>query len=466
MTQGSRIESDSMGNIEVPEDCYWGAQTQRSLHHFAIGAERIPLEVIIALAHIKKAAAHANVELGVLSEEIGHLIIEVADEICNGGHDGQFPLHVWQTGSGTQTNMNVNEVIANRANEMAGSPLGSKTPVHPNDHVNRSQSSNDIFPSAMNVAAAIAIEYYLTPAIEELMHTLGDKAEQWADVPKLGRTHRQDAVPMTVGQEFSAFAYQLESGLARLEQVLPQLQALPLGGTAVGTGLNAPKGFAKRAIGHLGEYLGIPFTPMENSFTGLSSSDDIVAASGAVRTLACSLLKIANDIAMLSSGPRAGIGEYILPANEPGSSIMPGKVNPTQCEALSMVCVQVMGLDSALAFAGSQGVMQLNVYRPLMIYNLLTSIRLITDSVRMFTRYAVEGLELNTGTIEGYLSSSLMLVTALTPVIGYDKAAEVAKMAYDEDKTLKEVVLREGLLDEQEFDDAMNYMRMAKPHAE
>ncbi|SIO08258.1 class II fumarate hydratase [Halodesulfovibrio marinisediminis] len=466
MTQGVRIESDSMGNIEVPEDCYWGAQTQRSLQHFAIGAERIPLEVIIALAHIKKAAAHANVELGVLSEDIGHLIIEVADEICNGGHDGQFPLHVWQTGSGTQTNMNVNEVIANRANEIAGSPLGSKAPVHPNDHVNRSQSSNDVFPTAMNVAAAIAIEYYLVPAIEELVRTLEEKAEQWANVPKLGRTHRQDAVPMTVGQEFSAYAHQLEAGLDRLGQALPQLHSLPLGGTAVGTGLNAPKGFAERAIGHLAEYIGIPFIPMENAFAGLSSSDDIVAASGAVRTLACSLLKIANDIAMLSSGPRAGIGEYVLPANEPGSSIMPGKVNPTQCEALSMVCVQVMGLDSALSFAGSQGVMQLNVYRPLMIHNLLTSIRLITDSTRMFTRYAVEGLELNYRNIEDYLSSSLMLVTALTPVIGYDKAAQMAKKAYEQDRTLKEVVLEDGLLDEKEFDDAMNYMRMAKPHSE
>lgn len=466
MEQGFRIESDSMGNIEVPEDCYWGAQTQRSLHHFSIGAERIPLEVIIALAHIKKAAAHANVELGVLSEDIGQLIIEVADEICNGGHDGQFPLHVWQTGSGTQTNMNVNEVIANRANEMAGSPLGSKSPVHPNDHVNRSQSSNDVFPSAMNVAAAIAIEYYLTPAIEELVRTLEEKAEQWANVPKLGRTHRQDAVPMTVGQEFSAYAHQLEAGLDWLGQALPHLHSLPLGGTAVGTGLNAPKGFAERAIGHLAEYIGIPFTPMENKFAGLASSDDIVAASGAVRTLACSLFKIANDIAMLSSGPRAGIGEYVLPANEPGSSIMPGKVNPTQCEALSMVCVQVMGLDSALSFGGSQGVMQLNVYRPLMIYNLLTSIRLITDSTRMFTRYAVAGLELNSKKIEDYLSSSLMLVTALTPVIGYDKAAQVAKKAYEQDKTLKEVVLEEGLLDEKEFDAAMNYMRMAKPNSE
>lgn len=466
MTQGIRVESDSMGKIEVPDDCYWGAQTQRSLHHFSIGAERMPLEVVVALAHIKKAAAHSNVELGVLTEEVGNLIIEVADEICNGGHDGQFPLHVWQTGSGTQTNMNVNEVIANRANEMAGSPLGSKSPVHPNDHVNRSQSSNDVFPSAMNVAAAIAIEYYLTPAIEALVRVLEEKAALWADVPKLGRTHRQDAVPMTVGQELSAYVYQLEADIARLEQVLPQLHTLPLGGTAVGTGLNAPKGFAERAIGHLAEYIGIPFTPMENTFAGLSSSDDIISASGAVRTLACSLLKIANDIAMLSSGPRAGIGEYILPANEPGSSIMPGKVNPTQCEALAMVCIQVMGLDSSLAFAGSQGVMQLNVYRPLMIYNLLSSIRLITDSTRMFTRYAVEGLELNTRKIEDYLSSSLMLVTALTPAIGYDKAAEAAKKAYEQDRTLKEVVLEDGLLGEKEFDEAMNYMRMAKPHAE
>ncbi|KAF1077292.1 aspartate ammonia-lyase [Halodesulfovibrio sp. MK-HDV] len=466
MKQGIRIESDSMGNIEVPDDCYWGAQTQRSLHHFSIGAERIPLEVIIALAHIKKAAAHANVEIGVLSEDVGQLIIDVADEICNGGHDGQFPLHVWQTGSGTQTNMNVNEVIANRANEIAGSPLGSKTPVHPNDHVNRSQSSNDVFPSAMNVAAAIAIEYYLIPSIEALIKVFAEKAALWADVPKLGRTHRQDAVPMTVGQELSAYVYQLEADLERLGQALPQLHTLPLGGTAVGTGLNTPKGFAERAIGHLAEYIGIPFTPMENAFAGLSSSDDIVSASGAVRTLACTLLKIANDIALLSSGPRAGIGEYILPANEPGSSIMPGKVNPTQCEALSMVCVQVMGLDSSLAFAGSQGVMQLNVYRPLMIYNLLSSIRLITDSTRMFTQYAVAGLELNFKKIEDYLSSSLMLVTALTPVIGYDKAAEAAKKAYEQDRTLKDVVLEDGLLDEQSFDDAMNYMRMAKPHEE
>ncbi|WP_027361927.1 class II fumarate hydratase [Halodesulfovibrio aestuarii] len=466
MTQGIRIESDSMGSIEVPEDCYWGAQTQRSLQHFAIGAERIPLEVIVALAHIKKAAAHANVELGVLAEDIGHLIVEVADEICNGGHDAQFPLHVWQTGSGTQTNMNVNEVIANRANEMAGSLLGSKSPVHPNDHVNRSQSSNDVFPSAMNVAAAIAIEYYLTPAIEGLIRTLEEKAALWTDVPKLGRTHRQDAVPMTVGQELSAFAYQLEADLVRLEQILPQLHMLPLGGTAIGTGLNAPKGFAKRAIGHLAEYIGIPFTQMENTFAGLASSDEIVSASGAVRTLACSLLKIANDIALLSSGPRAGIGEYVLPANEPGSSIMPGKVNPTQCEALAMVCVQVMGLDSSLAFAGSQGVMQLNVYRPLMIYNLLTSIRLITDATRMFTQYAVAGLELNARKIEEYLSSSLMLVTALTPAIGYDKAAAVAKKAFEQDRTLKEVVLEEGLLEEKEFDEVMDSMHMARPYSE
>lgn len=466
MTQGMRIESDSMGTVEVPEDCYWGAQTQRSLQHFAIGVERMPLEVIVALAHIKKAAAHANVELGVLSEDIGRRIIEVADEITNGGHDAEFPLSVWQTGSGTQTNMNMNEVIANRANELAGSSLGSKSPVHPNDHVNRSQSSNDVFPSAMNVAAAIAIEYYLIPSVEGLMNALGEKAEQWSDIPKLGRTHRQDAVPMTAGQEFSAFVSQLEADVQRLEQALPQLHTLPLGGTAVGTGLNAPKGFAELAIGHLGEYLGIPFAPKANMFAGLSSSDEIVAASGAIRTLACSLLKIANDIAMLSSGPRAGLGEYILPANEPGSSIMPGKVNPTQCEALAMVCAQTMGLDSAVAVAGSQGVMQLNVYRPLMIYNLLTSIRLLSDSIRMFTEHAVKGLALNARRIKGHLTTSLMLVTALTPVIGYDKAAEVAKIAFEEHKSLKEVVLEQGLLDEAEFDEALDYMRMAKPHKE
>lgn len=465
MTQGIRIESDSMGSIEVPDNCYWGAQTQRSLEHFAIGAERMPLEVIVSLAHIKKAAAHANVELGVLPEDIGRLIIEVADEISNGGHDAEFPLHVWQTGSGTQTNMNLNEVIANRANELAGSPLGSKSPVHPNDHVNCSQSSNDIFPSAMNVAAAIAVEYYLIPVVEGLIKVLQEKAALWKDVPKLGRTHRQDAVPMTVGQELSAYIYQLEADIQRLEHTLPHLHMLPLGGTAVGTGLNAPKGFAERAVGHLAEYIGIPFTPMDNAFAGLSASDEIVAASGAVKTLACSLLKIANDIALLASGPRAGIGEYILPANEPGSSIMPGKVNPTQCEALAMVCVQVMGLDSSLSFAGSQGVMQLNVYRPLMIYNLLTSIRLLTDSIRMFTEFAVKGLDLNSKKIEEYLESSLMLVTALTPAIGYDNAAQVAKKAFEEHKSLREVILEDGLLDEKAFDEAMNYTRMAKPHA-
>ncbi|MCG8533160.1 MAG: class II fumarate hydratase [Desulfovibrionales bacterium] len=462
MTQQFRIEKDSLGDVEVPQERYWGAQTQRSLVHFGIGIERMPLEVIVALAHIKKAAAIANVELGVLPKDIGELIVEVGDEICNGKHDNEFPLHVWQTGSGTQTNMNVNEVIANRANELAGGVIGSKVPVHPNDHVNCSQSSNDVFPSAMNVSASIALEYYLVPAVEGLAHALEEKAVAWTDIPKLGRTHRQDAVPMTVGQEFSAFVAQLRSDIKRIEQVLPQLYALPLGGTAVGTGLNAPPYFSEKAIGYLAELIGLPFTGMENKFAGLAASDEIVAASSAVRTLACSLLKLANDLAWLSSGPRAGLGDYLLPANEPGSSIMPGKVNPTQCEALAMVCVQVMGLDAAVGFAGSQGVLQLNVYRPLMIYNLLTSIRLLADSCRNITAFAVRGLQRNDRKLRSYLGASLMLVTALTPHIGYDKAAELAHTAYETHRSLKEVVLAEGVMDEETFDAAVDYLRMAK----
>ena len=458
-----RVETDSMGAIEVPADRYWGAQTQRSLVHFSIGEERMPREVVLALALLKKAAAQANLEMGVLAPEKARLIVAACDEVLAGRLDDHFPLRVWMTGSGTQSNMNVNEVVANRANEMAGAALGSKAPVHPNDHVNMSQSSNDIFPSAMYIAAARELSGRMVPAVRALRDGLDEKARLWADLPKIGRTHLMDAVPMTLGQEFSGYVALLDENLERLAFVLPALHRLALGGTAVGTGLNARPGFAARALSHVRTMTGLPFEEAPNKFAALSAHDALVMASGALRTLAVSLNKLACDIRLLGSGPRCGLGELILPANEPGSSIMPGKVNPTQCEVMSMAAVQVMGLDAAVAMAGAGGMLELNVYKPVMIANVLTSVRLLSDVCGNFNEFLVRGLEPNRTQIGVHLNRSLMLVTALSPAIGYDKAAEVAHKASAENLTLREAALALGYVSEAEFDRLVDPVRLAKP---
>jgi fumarate hydratase class II len=452
MTSPTRTESDSFGPIEVPADRYWGAQTQRSLHHFAIGDDRMPRELIHALGTLKKAAALVNRELGLLAGDRAELIVKVADEIAAGALDDHFPLRVWQTGSGTQTNMNVNEVIANRAAELAGLPLGRKRPLHPNDDVNMSQSSNDTFPTAMHMAAAEAIVRRLVPAVGRLRDQLAVKAEAFADIVKIGRTHLMDAVPLTLGQEFSAYVAQLDAGLARLDAVLPDLYELALGGTAVGTGLNAPARFGELAARTIAELTGLPFVSAPNKFAALAAHDALVMASGALRTLAVSLMKIANDLRWLGSGPRAGLGELRLPENEPGSSIMPGKVNPTQCEAMTMVCVQVLGNDTAVAIAGSQGNFELNVFKPLIAHDVLHSARLLTDACRQFTDHLVIGLEADRERIDQLMKGSLMLVTALSPHIGYDKAAEVAHKAHHERTTLREAAVALGYLTGEEFD--------------
>jgi fumarate hydratase class II len=454
--EGSRTETDSLGPIEVPADRYWGAQTQRSLQHFSIGdpsTERMPMEVVRALALLKKASAKVNAADGRLDPQLADLIVASADEILEGALDDHFPLFVWQTGSGTQTNMNVNEVISNRATEMAGGELGSKDPIHPNDHVNMSQSSNDTFPTAMHVAAATALVERLLPAVRALRHALDAKAKEFADIVKIGRTHLQDAVPLTLGQEFSGYVAQLDDDLERIEQALAGLYELAIGGTAVGTGLNAPEGFGDAVTAELAELTGLPFVSAPNRFSALAANDAIVHASGTLATLGASLMKIANDIRWLGSGPRAGIGELILPENEPGSSIMPGKINPTQSEAMTMVVCQVLGNDTAVKFAGSQGNFELNVFKPVMIRNLLHSITLLTDACDAFRRYCVEGLQPNRERIEELVHRSLMLVTALAPRIGYDKAAEIAKKAHHEGTTLKEAALGLGYLTEAEYDE-------------
>jgi fumarate hydratase class II len=453
-----RTETDSLGEIQVDASRYWGAQTERSIHHFSIGwpgVDRMPLEVVHAIGILKKAAAQANMEIGTLDPSIGDLIVAAADEVIDGTLDEHFPLYVWQTGSGTQSNMNGNEVISNRAIEMAGGELGSKRPVHPNDHVNLSQSSNDTFPTAMHIAGAMMIVERLLPQVRSLRDALAAKAAAYADIVKIGRTHLQDAVPLTLGQEFSGYVAQLEADIARIEHALPGLYELAIGGTAVGTGLNAPAGFDVACTGKIADITGLPFVPAHNKFAALAAHDGLVFMSGALATLAASLMKIANDIRWLGSGPRAGIGELVLPENEPGSSIMPGKVNPTQSEAMTMVVCQVLGNDTAIKIAGSQGAFELNVFKPVMIKNLLHSAVLMADSCRTFRQFCVEGLEPDRARIEELVGSSLMLVTALTPSIGYDRAAEIAKKAHHEGTTLKEAALALGYLTEAEYDAAV-----------
>ena len=458
----TRIESDTMGEIEVASDVYWGAQTERSLHHFNIGADVMPREMIRALGLLKKAAALVNEDLGKLPADKARLIERAADEVIGGELDRHFPLRVWQTGSGTQTNMNANEVISNRAIEMAGGVLGSKRPVHPNDDVNMSQSSNDTFPTAMHIAAAEGMRE-LIPAARRLHDAIDAKAKEWADVVKIGRTHLQDATPLTVGQEFSGWASLVERGVGRLELALPGLYDLAIGGTAVGTGLNSHPEFAERAAAKIAGLTGLPFKSHPNKFAALSAHDEIVFASGALKTLAASLMKIANDVRWLGSGPRCGLGELVLPENEPGSSIMPGKVNPTQSEALTMVCVQVMGNDAAIGFAGSQGNFELNVFNPVMIHNLLHSIRLLKDACRGFVDFCVEGLQLNRARIEEHLRNSLMLVTALNPHIGYDRAAQAAKHAHKQGLSLRDSVVALGFLTGEQFDTLVKPEEMTHP---
>ncbi|OGT66759.1 MAG: fumarate hydratase, class II [Gammaproteobacteria bacterium RIFCSPHIGHO2_12_FULL_45_9] len=459
-SEATRTESDSMGTIEVPTHCYWGAQSQRSLIHFDIGRETMPPELIRALGILKKAAATANMKLRHLSADKAKLIIAAADEVIEGKLNAHFPLHIWQTGSGTQTNMNTNEVISNRAILLAGGVMGSKKPIHPNDDVNMSQSSNDTFPTAMHIAAAEMLTHQLLPAIQALRLALHEKAHAFQGIIKIGRTHLQDAVPLTLGQEFSGYVTQLDHAVAAVEATLPGLLRLAIGGTAVGTGLNAPEGFAEEAANQITLLTGLPFISAPNKFTALAAHDEIVFASGALKMVASAFMKIANDIRWLSSGPRCGIGEIHIPENEPGSSIMPGKVNPTQSEAVTMVCAQVFGNDATIGFAGSQGNFELNVFKPVMIYNLIQSIYLLADSARSFTHHCVIGITPNTDRIEKLVSESLMLVTALNTVIGYDKAAQIAKKAYHDNTTLKAACLTLGFLSEAEFDRAVDPQKM------
>ncbi len=456
----TRVERDSLGEVPVPADKYYGAQTQRSYLNFPIGGQRVPLEVVRALAFVKKAAAQTNFELGLLPEDKRDVIAAVCDEILDGKHDDHFPLVVWQTGSGTQTNMNVNEVIANRAIEKLGGELGSKDPIHPNDDVNKSQSSNDVFPTATNIAATQALVDRLIPSIRTLRDSLDAKAQEFADTVKIGRTHLMDATPLTLGQEFSGYVSQLDHGIVAIQNSLPHLQELAAGGTAVGTGINCPRGFAQRIAEVISEYTGHAFVTAPNKFEALACSDSLVEASGALRRLAVSLLKIANDIRWMGSGPRSGIGELELPANEPGSSIMPGKVNPTQCEALTMVCAHVMGNDAAVGFAGSQGNFELNVFRPMMIYNLLQAAHLLSDAMLSFEERCIRGLRARNDVIEDHLNRSLMLVTALNPVIGYDKASKIARKAHEEGITLKEAALKLEFLSEAQFDEVVDPKKM------
>ncbi|HEX4003193.1 MAG TPA: class II fumarate hydratase [Candidatus Acidoferrales bacterium] len=459
----SRIESDSMGQIEVPADRYWGAQTARSLIHFNIGTDTMPPELIRAFGILKKAAALVNLDLGKLSPEKAKLIVQAADEVIAGKLNDHFPLHIWQTGSGTQTNMNANEVISNRAIEIAGGVMGSKKPIHPNDDVNMSQSSNDTFPTAMHIAAATQVARELMPSVEKLRDAIDAKAREFASVVKIGRTHLMDATPLTVGQEMSGWVSLLARDIGRLREVLWGVYDLAIGGTAVGTGINAHPEFAERAARKIAELTGLPFKSHPNKFAALSAHDELVFASGALKTLAASLMKIANDVRWLASGPRAGFGELVLPENEPGSSIMPGKVNPTQSEAMTMVAVQVMGNDAAIGFAGSQGNFELNVYKPVIIFNFLNSARLLADACRSFREHCVVGMEIDAERIAHFVNSSLMLVTALAPKIGYDKAAEIAKKAHHEKLSLRESALKLGYLTEKEFDELVRPENMTHP---
>ena len=459
----TRRETDTMGAIEVPADRYYGAQTARSLIHFDIGDDTKPRELVRALGVLKKACALVNQDLGKLPADKAALIAQAADEVIAGQLDDHFPLRIWQTGSGTQSNMNANEVISNRAIEIAGGEMGSKAPVHPNDHVNMSQSSNDTFPTAMSIAAAEVVVHNLLPAVRELRDALDAKAQAFAGIVKIGRTHLQDATPITLGQEFSGYVALLDADLLRIEATLPGIMSLGIGGTAVGTGLNSHPEFGERAAKKIAELTGLPFTSNPNKFAALSAHDEFVFASGALKTLACTLMKIANDIRWLASGPRCGLGELTIPENEPGSSIMPGKVNPTQSEAMTMVCCQVMGNDAAIGFAGSQGNFELNVFKPVIIHNFLHSVRLLSDACRAFTHHCAIGIEPNMERINHYVQDSLMLVTALNPHIGYDKAAQIAKKAHKEKTSLREAAIASGHLTGEQFDSWVIPEAMTRP---
>jgi fumarate hydratase, class II len=461
---GMRRETDSMGAIDVPADRYWGAQTQRSLAHFSIGNDRMPREVYHAYGYVKKAAALVNAAAGRLDRRRADAMTTAADEVIAGRLDDHFPLHVWQAGSGTQSNMNVNEVISNRAIQLLGGELGSQTPIHPNDHVNMAQSSNDTFPTAMHIAGVLELKTHLFPKVEALIDAIDAKAKQWQRVIKIGRTHLQDAVPLSVGQEWSGYVAQLRDALAVVEASLPGLYLLAAGGTAVGTGLNAPQGFAEEIAAKIAELTGLPFKTAPNKFAAQGSLDAMVNAHAALRSVAVALMKIANDMRWLASGPRCGLGELILPSNEPGSSIMPGKVNPTQCEAMVMICIQVIGDDCAVAFAGSQGNFELNAMRPIIINNFLHSARILADGSGKFREYSVEGTTLNEKRIAEFVENSLMLVTALSPVIGYDKASKIAHIALDEGTTLKQAALKTGWIDEKRFDEIVVPEKMVFPY--
>lgn len=462
--EATRKETDSLGEVNVPANKLWGAQTQRSIEHFSIGKDLIPREMISAYATLKKAAANANHAGKRLADLQHRLIVQTCDEILAGGHEEMFPLHVWMTGSGTQFNMNVNEVISNRCCQLAGTPLGSKSPVHPNDHVNMSQSSNDSFPTAMNIAAAVNVKGRLIPAVKALLEAIEAKVEEWKDIVKIGRTHMQDATPLTLGEEWSGYAGMLSDNLERIEDALKGVYRLALGGTAVGTGINAAPGFGEAAAAEIAKLTNLPFVSALNKFTVQGAHDALVQLSGAMRTLAVSLYKIANDIRLMSCGPRAGFAELIIPSNEPGSSIMPGKVNPTQAEALTMLAVQVMANDVAVGFGGAGGYLEMNVYKPLIIFNVTHSLTIMTDGCVNFRKFLVEGTEPNLKKIKEYVDRSLMLVTALSPVIGYDKASKIAHYALDNDLTLKQAALKLGFVTEDEFDRVVDPAKMVRPY--
>lgn len=464
MSAQTRIETDSLGEVAVPKESYWGAQTQRSLENFPIGIEKIPAALVRAFGIQKKSSAQANMQLGILDEKIGNAIVNAAEEVIDGTLADNFPLAVWQTGSGTQTNMNANEVIANRAIEILGGERGSKNPVHPNDHVNMGQSSNDSFPAAMHIATAETLHHELKPALQNLQNALDKKAKEYKEIVKIGRTHLQDATPVTLGQEFSGYTQQIKYALARIDNALPRILELAQGGTAVGTGINSKKGFAEAFATFAAQITGLDFKTAENKFEAMAAHDAMVEISGHLNTIAVSLMKIANDIRLLGSGPRCGIGEIILPANEPGSSIMPGKVNPTQCEALTMVCAQVMGNHTTVSIAGSNGHFELNVFKPVIIYNVLQSIKLLADAANSFTDRCVDGIEPNHERLDKLLHESLMLVTALNPHIGYDNAAKIAKKAYADGTTLKEAGIALELLTEEQFNDWIDPVSMVTPN--